>query len=62
MRVFEFAPKEVEQERHVVEREKEQASLQSLIDYTIQCAMETNVFSAEGRLDDVRRQLCRAIL
>lgn len=44
------------------ELDKEKASLEALIDYAMQCAMETNVFSANGRLEDVRRTLCRAVL
>ncbi len=62
MRAFQSGPEETAQRSAVGEQDKEKASLEALIDYAIQCAMETNVFSADERLDDVRRNLCRAVL
>ncbi|MGR3624149.1 hypothetical protein [Pseudophaeobacter sp.] len=62
MRAFEVGPKEAEQKQCVGKQENEKASLEALIDYAIQCAMETQVFSAEERMDNVRRHLCRAVL
>ncbi|MEP4038084.1 MULTISPECIES: hypothetical protein [unclassified Pseudophaeobacter] len=62
MRAFQSGPEEAAQRLAVGEQDKEKASLEALIDYAIQCAMETNVFSADERLDDVRRNLCRAVL
>ncbi|MEP2716617.1 hypothetical protein [Pseudophaeobacter sp.] len=62
MRAFECGPEEAVQKRIGGEQEKEKASLEALIDYALQCAMETNVFSADERLEDVRRNLCRAVL
>lgn len=62
MRTFEFDPKEIENEQETGKNENEKASLESLIDYAIQCAMETGVFSAEERMDSARRNLCRAVL
>lgn len=62
MRAFKGGPEEAANKVNMGEQEKEKASLEALIDYAIQCAMETNVFSAEQRLEDVRRSLCRAVL
>ncbi|OIQ44373.1 MAG: hypothetical protein BM558_08090 [Roseobacter sp. MedPE-SW] len=62
MRAFQGGPVEAAQSSAIGEQEKEKASLEALIDYAIQCAMETNVFSADGRVEDVRRNLCRAVL
>ncbi|WP_278921026.1 MULTISPECIES: hypothetical protein [Pseudophaeobacter] len=62
MRTLENGPEEAAQDRVVGEREKEKASLEALIEYTIQCALETNVFSSDDRLEDMRRNLCRAVL
>lgn len=62
MRTFEVGPEEAVQKQSAGKQENEKASLEALIDYAIQCAMETNVFSAEERMDNVRRTLCRAVL
>jgi hypothetical protein len=62
MRTFQGGPEEAAQKLMVGEQDKEKASLEALIDYAIQCAMETNVFSGDEKLDDVRRTLCRAVL
>lgn len=62
MRALKVSPEEAAQSVTLGEQDKEKASLEALIDYAIQCAMETNVFSADGRLEDVRRNLCRAVL
>lgn len=62
MRTLKNGPEEAAQSLTIGELDKEKASLEALIDYAMQCAMETNVFSANGRLEDVRRTLCRAVL
>ena len=62
MRTFETSPKEAVQKQNAGEQEKEKAALESLIDYAIQCALDTNVFSADERLENARRHLCRAVL
>ncbi|KPD12608.1 hypothetical protein [Phaeobacter sp. 11ANDIMAR09] len=62
MRTFQGGPEETAQRLGLGEHDKEKASLEALIDYAIQCAMETNVFSGDEKLEDVRRNLCRAVL
>lgn len=62
MRAFEVGPKEAETTQSFGEQEKEKAALEALIDYAIQCAMDTSVFPSEERLENARRHLCRAVL
>lgn len=62
MRTFEVGPKEAEEKLSAGKQENEKASLEALIDYAIQCAMDTHVFSSEDRPENVRRGLCRAVL
>ncbi|MDE4134431.1 hypothetical protein PXK00_15010 [Phaeobacter sp. QD34_3] len=62
MRTYEFDPQEVEAQNKLSEQDKEQAALQALVNYAIDCAKEANdLVSGEG-LEQARRHLSRSVL
>lgn len=62
MRTYEFDPQEVEQKNMTSEQDKEQAALQALVNYAIECAKEANVFGSGEALEQAKRHLARSVL
>jgi hypothetical protein len=44
------------------EQDKEQAALQALVNYAIECAKEANVFGSGEALEQAKRHLARSVL
>ncbi|MEL0437387.1 hypothetical protein [Phycobacter sp. K97] len=62
MRTYEFDPQEVETKNKLSEQDKEQAALQALVNYAIECAKEANVFGSGEALEQAKRHLTRCVL
>ncbi|MBE1295595.1 hypothetical protein [Phycobacter azelaicus] len=62
MRTYEFDPQEVEAKNKLSEQDKEQAALQALVNYAIECAKEANVFGSGEALEQAKRHLARSVL
>ena len=62
MRAFEFGPEEVENKQNVGEQDNQDAALEALIDYAIECAMDARLLIADERKDTVKQNLCSVVL
>ncbi len=62
MRTYEFGPKEAETKNKLSEQDKEQAALQALVNYAIECAKEANLFGSGEALEQAKRNLTRSVL
>ncbi|OUS38710.1 hypothetical protein A9Q94_01775 [Rhodobacterales bacterium 56_14_T64] len=57
-----IGPQEAEFKNKMSEQEKERASLESLIDYAIQCANETHFVGSGDAMEAARLQLSNSLL
>lgn len=62
MRTLKMGRKEANEQADVLEMDSEKAALESLIDYAIQCAMETRAFNPDGATDNAKRYLCSTVM
>ncbi|MEZ0465245.1 hypothetical protein DD556_05255 [Phaeobacter sp. JL2872] len=62
MRTYKFDPKEVEVQNKTSEQDKEQAALEALVNYAIECARDANVFGSGEALEQAKRHLVRSVL